>query len=85
MQCWLRRVVCKAQNLRVASSVLLCLSLNFIRMIDKKIIVTSLVLVYFFSLHAFTSLPSIFNNYSTLPRGDAACPWCAALIYRVNM
>lgn len=48
MLCWLRRVVCKAQNLRVASSVLLCLSLNFIRVIDKKIIVTSLVLVYLF-------------------------------------
>lgn len=48
MLCWLRRIVCKAQNLRVASSVLLCLSLNFIRVIYKKIIVTSLVLVYFF-------------------------------------
>lgn len=49
-------------------------SLNFIRVIHKKIIVMSLVLVWFFffcSLHAFTSLPSIFNSQSTLPGGDA--------------
>lgn len=49
-------------------------SLNFIRVIRKKIIVMSLVLVcgfFFCSLHAFTSLPSIFNSQSTLPGGDA--------------
>lgn len=57
------------------------LSLTFIRLICRKIIVMS----FFFSL-VFKSLTFIFNKLWTLmPGRDAACPCCAVFIYGVSI